>query len=180
MATNNDGSYNPNVKVPMIVVDDDNDNDNDSFSPLDAIPDFMHIAEVIMNRRPRRDDEIWTSTKFRLFREFFGTTIHVVETVWELVVRDQLRLKGGRPEHLLWTLDFLKVYPKQGLGCSTISAPNGAVDPKTHRKWVWAFIEAISELVDIVVSIFLFLCLFFCQMSGHRVLVVGVVCVIGR
>jgi len=24
--------------------------------------------------------------------------------------------------------------------------------PKTHRKWVWAFIDAIAELVDVVVS----------------------------
>jgi len=73
---------------------------------------------------------------------------------WELVVRDQLRSKGGRPEHLLWTLHFLKVYPKQGPGCSTVGASNGAIDPKTHRKCVWAFIEAISELVDVVVSVF--------------------------
>jgi hypothetical protein len=28
----------------------------------------------------------------------------------------------------------------------------GAVNPKTHRKWVWAYIEAISKLVDVVVS----------------------------
>jgi hypothetical protein len=25
-------------------------------------------------------------------------------------------------------------------------------DPKTHRKWVWAYIEAIAELVNEVVS----------------------------
>ncbi len=64
----------------------------------------------------------------------------------------QAPTKGGRPEHLLWMLFFMKVYPKQGPGRSVISASASAVDPKTHRKWVWAFIEAIAKLVDLVVS----------------------------
>ncbi len=46
----------------------------------------------------------------------------------------------------------MKVYPKQSLGCLFVSASAGAVDPKTHRKWVWAFIDAIANLVDTVVS----------------------------
>ncbi len=32
----------------------------------------------------------------------------------------------------------------------------GAVDLKTHRKWVWAYIEAIAELVKVVVSLLYF------------------------
>ncbi len=44
----------------------------------------------------------------------------------------------------------MKVYPKQSPGCLAVGAD--AVDPKTHRKWVWAFIDAIANLVDIVVS----------------------------
>jgi hypothetical protein len=46
----------------------------------------------------------------------------------------------------------MKVYPKQGPGCSVVGASAGAVDPKTHHKWVWAFIKAIAKLVDMVVS----------------------------
>ncbi len=46
----------------------------------------------------------------------------------------------------------MKVYPKQSPGCSAVGASAGAVDPKTHRKWVWAFIDAVANLVDIVVS----------------------------
>ena len=46
----------------------------------------------------------------------------------------------------------MKVYPKQSLGCSAFSASAGAVDPKTHRKWVWAFIDAFANLVNVVVS----------------------------
>jgi hypothetical protein len=82
--------------------------------------------------------------------------VRVVEIVWELIVQDKLRLRGGHPEHLLWALYFMKVYPKQGPGCSVVGASAGAVDPKTHRKWVWAYVKAIAELVDVVVSLLYF------------------------
>ncbi len=65
-----------------------------------------------------------------------------VEKTWEL-------LKG---DSLLPALHFIKVYPKQSPGCSAVGASAGALDPKTHRKWVWAFIDAIVSLVDVVAS----------------------------
>ena len=86
------------------------------------------------------------------FREFFGTSVLVVEKTWELLERDSLLPEGGRPKHLLWALHFMKVYPKQSPGCSAVGASAGAVDPKTHRKWVWAFIDAVANLDDVVVS----------------------------
>jgi hypothetical protein len=46
----------------------------------------------------------------------------------------------------------MKVYPKQSLWCSAVGASAGAVDSKTHRKWVWAFTGAVANLVDVVVS----------------------------
>ena len=38
-------------------------------------------------------------------------------------------------------------------GWSTVGASAGAVDPKTRRKWVWAFIDAVANLVNTVVSL---------------------------
>ena len=58
----------------------------------------------------------------------------------------------SRPKHLLWTLYFLKVYPREAAGCSAVGGGGGAIDPKTLRKWVWLFIERIGELADEVVS----------------------------
>jgi hypothetical protein len=92
------------------------------------------------------------STEARLFHEFFGMSMRVLKILWKLVVCNKLQPRGGRPEHLLWMLYLMKVYPKQGPGCLVIGASAGAVGPKTHRKWVWAFIEAMAELVDVVVS----------------------------
>ena len=145
---------------PHVVIDDDDHDDH--IGPFAAIPDFCGIARGLMNS-PSRRDGCWSSTETRLFREFFGTSVRVVEIVWELINRDELRPMGGRPEHLLWALYFLKVYPKQGPGCSTVGASNGAVNPKTHQKWVWVFIEAILELVDVVVSFFIVVSFFFIE-----------------
>ena len=76
----------------------------------------------------------------------------VVKKVWELLERDSLLPEDGRPKHLLWALHFMKEYPKQSPGCSAVGTSAGAVSPKTNRKWVWAFIDAVANLVDVVVS----------------------------
>jgi hypothetical protein len=47
----------------------------------------------------------------------------------------------------------MKLYPKQSPGCLAVGASAGAVDPKTHRKWVWAFINAVTNVVDVVMSL---------------------------
>ena len=69
-----------------------------------------------------------------------------------MLKRDSLLPDGGLPRYLLWAFHFMKVYPKQSLGCSVVGTPAGAVDPKTHRKWVWAFIDVIANRVDTAVS----------------------------
>jgi hypothetical protein len=116
-----------------------------SISPNDKLPNFADIAQDIQNRASHQVGS--ESMEARLFCEFFGTSMRVVEILWELIVRDK---------HLLWKLFFLKVYPKQGPGCSVVSASAGAVDPKTHRKWVWAYIKAIAKLIDVVVNLLYF------------------------
>jgi hypothetical protein len=115
------------------------------------MPDFEALA---------RDNQNWASprvgtakTEAQHFCEFFGRSLLVVKKTWELFERDSLLPEGGRPKHLLWTLPFMKVYPMQSPGCLVDSASAGAVDPKTHRKWVWAFIDAVANLVNTVVSI---------------------------
>ncbi len=82
--------------------------------------------------------------------------MRVVEILWQLVVCNKLQPRGGLPGAPALDVilpQFFKVYPKQGPCCSVVSASASAVDPKTHRKWVWAFIEAIAKLVDVVVSL---------------------------
>jgi len=79
-----------------------------------------------------------------------------MEIVRDLLVQDSLLPDKGHPKHLLWALHFMKAYPKQGPACATVGASSGAVDAKTFRKWVWAFIKAIAELEEVVVSKFIY------------------------
>ena len=121
------------------------DDDNNKYAPGHMpMPDFEALARNIQNRASHCVSAATTET--RHFREFFGTSVLVVEKVWELLKRDSLLPEGGCPKHLLWALHFMKVYPKQSPVCPA------AVDPKTYRKWVWAFIDAVANLVDVVVS----------------------------
>ena len=88
----------------------------------------------------------------RRFRELFGARMEIVVHIWVMMDDDGLLPEKSRPKHLLWTLYFMKVYPRQAPGCSAVGGSGGAIDPKTMRKWVWLFIERIGELADEVVS----------------------------
>ena len=120
----------------------------------------MLATRDIMRRFPCRPEAAGAATEARAFRETFGTPLHNVERVWFLLDGEELQPPGGCPKHLLWALHFLKVYPLQAPGCAAFGASGGAVDPKTHRKWVWAYIEAIAKLVEEVMSVFDF-CFYF-------------------
>jgi hypothetical protein len=72
----------------------------------------------------------------------------------------QAQAKGGALGHLPWALSFMKVYPKQGPCCSVVDTSSSTVDQKIHCKWVWAYVKAITKLVDVVGVCFIFLHLF--------------------
>ena len=120
---------------------------------------FRRDARDIQNRMSRADET--TAMEDRRFRELsleFGASISIVLHVWTTMEEGGLLPNQSRPKHLLWTLFFLKVYPREAAGCSAVGGGGGAIDSKTLRKWVWLFIERIGELADNVVSVY-FYCL---------------------
>jgi hypothetical protein len=138
---------NYNTNVTMVY----NKESINLIDPNKELTNFTVIARNIQNQVSCCVG--WELKEARLFREFFGTSVRVAEILWELVVCDKLRPRGGRPEHLLWALYFMKVYPKQGLSCLVVGMSAGTVNPKTHRKWVWVYVKAITKLVYVVVSL---------------------------
>jgi hypothetical protein len=80
------------------------------------------------------------STNHRSFRSFFGVSADVCAELWKLL--HPVNVNGASPKHLLWALFFLKVYPTESIGASMV----GHVDEKTYRKWVWIFVDKISDL----------------------------------
>ena len=66
----------------------------------------------------------------------------VALTAWSMLDTLGLLPLGGTLTHFLWTLCFLKVYPKQGPLCALC----GGTDHKTIMKWVKLFISVIANL----------------------------------
>jgi hypothetical protein len=112
--------------------------------------DFYRIGQEIQNRIGRKISA--SISEDRRFREFFGAGVRVVMATWNLLVETELLPEDGQIVHLLWTLYFFKVYPKQGVACSAAGGSSGAIDPKTWRKYIWPFVFAIADLEQIVVS----------------------------
>jgi hypothetical protein len=137
----------------MSVSDDDSISNEQLGHILTPLPDFKALARDIQNRGARQTGT--DRMEAQHFCEFVGTSLVIVEKLGELLDRESLLPYGCDPKHLLWALHFMKVYPKQSTGCSAVGASAGAVNPKTHRKWIWAFIEAFAELIDEVVSLIL-------------------------
>ena len=127
-----------------------NDDSSSTESQSSLEDEILSVGRDIQNRSNHRiGAEV---VENRLFKEHFGISVAVTLIVWNLLVENDLVPEKGQMKHLLWTLVFLKVYPKQGPVCSIVGGSDGAIDPKTFRKWVWAFIFAISYLEEEVVS----------------------------
>jgi hypothetical protein len=93
---------------------------------------FHHAAQEIMNRAGRRVGR--AVVEDRRFRSFFGARFEIVRMVWGMLGGGGLHPEKSKPKHLLWTLYFLKVYPREGPGCVTVGGWRGAVDPRRPCK----------------------------------------------
>jgi len=153
------------IEVDTSTVELDESDDDGSYN----LPNFMSPTRVIMNSRNRNHrNNSSEATEMRIFRELFGTRLLVVENLWFLLDELSLHPEGGLPKHLLWALHFMKAHPLQAQGWAAVGGSGGAVDPKTYRKWVWVYIEAISDLKLEVVS--LLLCVIYCILDRRLTL----------
>jgi len=116
-----------------------------------AARDFLLGGKDTQNKAGRPIGS--AGTEDRHFRGFFGASPFVVAKLWLLMAHLDLIPTEGNIKHLLWTLHFLKVYPRQANVCSTVGGSTGAIDPKTLRKYMWPFIRAITDLEPALVSI---------------------------
>ena len=116
--------------------------------------DFLMLGLDLQNKSTRRGT---SASAERNFREFFGASTVVVAVLWRMLSEYDLVPEGGKLVHILWTLHFLRAYPKEGPASAIAGGSGGAVDPKTHQKFVWAFIYAIADAESIVVSLLLLL-----------------------
>ncbi len=109
--------------------DEEADNDDDEFD-LESI--FRHDARDIQNRMSRAVGT--AAMEDRRFRELFGASVGIVLHVWSAMEEGGLLPKKGHPKHLLWTLYFLKVYPRKAAGCSAVGGGGGSHRPQNTTK----------------------------------------------
>ena len=112
-----------------------------------TLEDILNGGKDMMNRSERAMGSM--SVEDRRFREMFGVGPLVGLTCWNMLSKFSLIPDGGTLSHFLWTLCYLKVYPKQGPLCALC----GGSDQKTVRKWINAFLPAIASLEPDVVSV---------------------------
>ena len=109
------------TEVSDVSVDNDNDDtsdndkdngsgDNGSNGKETEDAAFHRAAREIMNRAGRRVG--MAAMEDRRFRSFFGAQFEIVPMVWDMLGEGGLRPEKSDPKHLLWTLYFFKVYPR--------------------------------------------------------------------
>lgn len=112
-----------------------------------TIEDLMHHARIIMENdpfkvnAPREED--------RSFRALFGCGATIALMLWKKLTDTANRLLPDDAEmkHLLWTLMYCKQYGKW----KTMRKLT-RTDPKTLRKWIAVFYDAIAFIEPSVVS----------------------------
>ena len=71
---------------------------------------FMRLAREIWGRDPSTV-RAWV-VEDRIFQKFFGCAAVVVLSLWRRLAMTSQVPYGEESKHLLWTLLFMKVYPK--------------------------------------------------------------------
>lgn len=105
---------------------------------------FLKLGLEIVGQRPTAYLLRGARAKFM---SLYGTEPVVVAVLWDLLPDHVKEKPGCRPNHLLWTLNFLKSYD---------TAINNGIrfgcDEKTFRNWTWYMLEHIESLTPQLVS----------------------------
>jgi hypothetical protein len=90
---------------------------------------------------PNNIDTQWF---IRRFRNMFGCSPKVVAALFNTLLQQTLINSNDKVHHLMWALAFLKSYNTEN-HFSTMYH----VSEKTIRKWIWYFLDRLSQL-DVV------------------------------
>lgn len=127
-----------------------------------TLADLYSIAKDIENRSKHKVGA--ELSKDERFRSFFGCGAEVALITWKRMVRHDLlprEVEDASILHFMWALFFMMVYPGDKAASALAGGSQGAIDPKTLRKYVWPMIRAIASLEPFVVSLFILYSNFF-------------------
>jgi hypothetical protein len=101
------------------------------------------------------------SIKLRRFKALFGITPHMCALIWNIMDDNQCHPSGGRLQHLLWSIMFLKQY-----GTEAMNRALTRVDEKTFRKWIWLYIPRLAFDLHVVRNASLLASVHYCSRSS--------------
>ena len=121
-------------------------NDCNSFSNMLTNP--QTIENLGFDIRHRKKPRSVNTTK-RVFKSLYGTHPEIICSVWNQLILNHLieNSDKNKLERLFLVFDFLKNYSVEHR-----CAVDFGIDEKTYRKWVWFYLEKMSQLVKNVVS----------------------------
>jgi hypothetical protein len=112
-----------------------------------TVDDVYLLGKDMMNRGQLKLGSLGAGrSEDRRFREMFGLKAPAALDAWNRLCVHKLVPPGGMFFHFLWSLMFMKLYSVEVDLCANAGGSDGAVDPKTFRKWVWPFIKSLAEL----------------------------------
>lgn len=122
---------------------------------LSTVEDFYRLGKEVQNRSGQKI--CVQATEDRRFREYFGCSVHTAIKCWELLNQHEKLDPDCDVMKMLWAMYFLKCYPLTQEACAAAGGTDGAIDPKTWKKYVWPAVYSIADLEAEVVSNILFL-----------------------
>lgn len=111
----------------------------------ETVDNLMYFARFLMERDPFKQRA--PKEEISNFRAMFGCSPDVALILWYRLKQNDLIPDKGTLTHFLWTLMYVKTYPKW----KTMSRLTGS-DPKTMRYWIGMFRRNIQSLLPLVVS----------------------------
>ena len=96
---------------------------------------------------PERSTEGCTDSERRLFRATLGASFRTISELWNMLDPINQISRQVKPQHLLWTLVFLKVNKTEPIHLNI----TGCKSRDTFRDWVKRFAEAIVSLESRVI-----------------------------
>ena len=119
--------------------------------------EFEELGRLTAKYKASRSEKV----NARRFRSHFGVPSDVIACTWELVIESPfLKRKLGRrepqPKHFLWAMMLNKIYSTM-----PVLATRLQIDEKTLEKWAKLYLEAVAELDRSVVSMVVYLFIYF-------------------
>ena len=108
---------------------------------------FKNIGLSIIERRVQLLEYAPSEENVKLFKQTYRANWKVCENLWDLLDEYGAWRAQRKPEHLLWTLLFLRKYDTERANAAMVGTTC-----KTYRKWVWRVVEEIAGLAPMVVS----------------------------